>query len=91
MISRLSIDLRALEAFVAVVEAGGMTAAAKRLGTTQSAISQTIAHLEETLGVQVLDRAVRPPQPTAAGDVLYGRAKALLGRILGPQGKCIIV
>ena len=55
-----------------------MTAAAKRLGTTQSAISQIIAHLEETLGVQVLDRAVRPPQPTAAGDVLYGRAEALL-------------
>ena len=66
MVSRLNFDLRALEAFVAVVEAGGMTAAAQRLGTTQSAISQTIAHLEETLGVQVLDRAVRPPQPTAA-------------------------
>jgi DNA-binding transcriptional LysR family regulator len=78
MVSRLNIDLRALEAFVAVVEAGGMTAAARRLGTTQSAVSQTIAHLEETLGVQVLDRAVRPPQPTAAGDVLYDRAKALL-------------
>ncbi len=63
---------------MAVVEAGGMTAAAKRLGTTQSAVSQTVAHLEETLGVQVLDRAVRPPQPTAAGHVLYDRAKALL-------------
>jgi DNA-binding transcriptional LysR family regulator len=78
MISRLNIDLRALEAFVAVVEAGGMTAAAKRLGTTQSAISQTIAHLEDMLGVQVFDRTVRPPQCTAAGDVLYDRAKALL-------------
>ncbi len=78
MVSRLNIDLRALEAFVAVVESGGMTAAAKRLGTTQSAISQTVAHLEETLGVQVLDRGVRPPQPTAAGDMLYDRAKALL-------------
>jgi DNA-binding transcriptional LysR family regulator len=78
MVTRLNIDLRALEAFVAVVEAGGMTAAAKRLGTTQSAISQTIAHLEDTLGVPVLDRAVRPPQRTAAGDVLYDRAKALL-------------
>ncbi len=78
MVTRQNFDLRALEAFVAVVEAGGMTAAANRLGTTQSAVSQTIAHLEEALGIQVLDRAVRPPQPTAAGDVLYDRARALL-------------
>jgi len=75
---RLGIELSALEAFVAVVEAGGMTAAARRLGQTQSAVSQTIIALEKTLGVALLDRSVRPPAPTAAGAVLQARAGPLL-------------
>lgn len=78
MASRLNIDLRSLEVYVTVIEAGGMTAAAKRLGSTQSAISQTIGHLEEALDAKLLDRAVRPPQPTVAGDLLYERAKSLI-------------
>ena len=78
MSTRLSLELRALEVFVTVIEAGGMTAAAKRLGSTQSAVSQTIGHLEESLEVKLLDRAVRPPRRTAAGDRLYDRARALL-------------
>ncbi|MCO6515269.1 MAG: LysR family transcriptional regulator, partial [Snodgrassella sp.] len=44
-------DLKALQAFVAIVECQGVTAAQKRLNMSQSAISTHLAHLEESLGV----------------------------------------
>lgn len=44
-------DLKALQAFVAIVECQGVTAAQKRLNMSQSAISMHLAHLEESLGV----------------------------------------
>ena len=78
MVQRPIVDLRSLDVFVAAIDAGGMTAAARRLGTTQSAVSQTIANLESALGVQLIDRAVRPPKLTVPGGILYERAKALL-------------
>ena len=78
MVQRPIVDLRSLDVFVAVIDAGGMTAAAKRLGTSQSAVSQTIANLEGALGVQLIDRSVRPPKLTVPGGVLYDRSKALL-------------
>lgn len=71
-------DLRAIETFVTVVRFGSMTAAADRLGTTQSAVSQVIAHLEQSLGVLLLDRTVRPPAVTTSGRALYERAQRLL-------------
>ena len=53
-------EFRALQVFVTTAEQGGMTKAAKVLGLTQSAVSQTIAALEEAVGKQLFDRAVRP-------------------------------
>lgn len=78
MVQKPVVDLRSLDVFVAVIDAGGMTAAARRIGTTQSAVSQTIANLEGALGVQLVDRRVRPPKLTVPGGVLYDRAKSLL-------------
>jgi len=80
MPERPALDLRALEVFVTVVEAGGMTAAAQRLGTTQSAVSQTITGLETTLAVQLVDRSVRPVALTVAGSILHQRAREMLDR-----------
>jgi len=74
------LDLRALNVFVAVVEAGGMTTAARRLGMTQPAVSQTIAALERTLGVSLFDRSLRPPTVTLSGSILYEQAEQLLAR-----------
>src|SRR4030088_2259920 len=59
-------DLRAL---ISVVQAGSMGKAAERLGTSQPAISRTIADLEHTLGVRLLDRSPRGIEATP-----YGRA-----------------
>ena len=44
------LDLQWLQVFVVAAEERSMSAAAQRLGTTQSAISQSIRHLEEELG-----------------------------------------
>lgn len=71
-------NLHSLKAFLAVGTTGSMTAAAARLGLTQSAISQAIRQLEEVLGTVVLDRSRRPLALTAAGLVLQRHAQPLI-------------
>lgn len=71
-------DLRALETFVTVCEAGSMAQAAKRLGITQSAVSQLIRVLEANYGITLFDREVRPARPTRAGTRLLDMAGDLL-------------
>ena len=74
----LPFDLRALDIFIAVCEAGSMAAAARALGLTQPAVSQAIADLEERTGTMLFDRRVRPIGLTPAGGVMRQRAAALL-------------
>lgn len=74
----ISFDLKSLAAFVEVAECGSMTTAAERLGLTQSAVTRTVARLEEELGSNLLDRRARPFKPTAAGQELIDRARDLL-------------
>lgn len=76
--SNIGFDLKSLEVFVAIVEAGGMTAAGQRLGMTQSSVSQSLANLEQSLRVQLLDRSQRPPMLTPLGRQFYERADQLL-------------
>jgi DNA-binding transcriptional LysR family regulator len=59
-------DVRVL---IAVVEAGSMHKAAERLGTSQPAISRTIADLEHSVGVRLLERSPRGIEPTPYGRV----------------------
>lgn len=74
------VEIRELRAFVCVVDEGGVSAAARRLHVSQSALSQTIRMLERRLGVQVLTRDHTGARPTAAGDVLLTGARDLLDR-----------
>lgn len=76
----LGFDLKALEVFAAIVETGGMTAAGQRLGITQSSVSQSLAALEQSLKVQLLDRTSRPPVLTPLGREFYARASLLLAQ-----------
>ncbi|HKP62648.1 MAG TPA: LysR family transcriptional regulator [Polyangiales bacterium] len=50
------IDLDQLDAFIAISERGTVTAAARKLHRTQSAISRRLALLEDALGAQLFDR-----------------------------------
>lgn len=70
-----------LTAFVAVVEAGGFSAAARRLGQSQSGVSKAIGALERRLGVQLLQRSTRVVNTTDAGQSYYQRVKPLLDEV----------
>lgn len=72
------VDLRALQAFVVVNEAGSMSLAAQRLGVSQSAVSQLIRNLETDCGQALFDRGVRPSRPTRSGQILLELAENLL-------------
>lgn len=63
-------ELGDLSAFLAVIEAGGFTKAAARLGTSQSALSHTVQRLETRLGLRLLHRTTRRVGPTEAGEQL---------------------
>ena len=67
-----------MEAFARVVETGSFTAAAERLQTAKSSVSETIRALEERLGVRLLDRTTRRVRPTEAGRAFYARCRRLL-------------
>jgi DNA-binding transcriptional LysR family regulator len=73
-------ELRELTAFVAVVEEGGLSAAARRLHVSQPALSQTISGLERELRVKLLTRGSTGTRPTEAGLTLAGEARAVLAR-----------
>ncbi|NNN30920.1 LysR family transcriptional regulator [Streptomyces sp. S3(2020)] len=59
-----------LRVFVAVCRAGSLSAVARELGCTQSAVSQHVKRLERETGVALLERQSRGVVPTAAGRVL---------------------
>ena len=75
---RLETDLISLRTLVAVVEEGGFTAAARRIGRTQSAISLQVAKLEERVGVQLLERTSRSVSITPAGETFVSYCRRIL-------------
>lgn len=82
MLWRNELDrLAELNAFLAVVEAGGFSAAARSMGETQPAISKAIASLEKRLGVALFHRSTRSVTLTDHGQRYYDRVKPLLGEI----------
>ncbi|WLH81012.1 LysR family transcriptional regulator [Pseudomonas sp. FP2335] len=67
--------LAAMETFVHVVETGSFSAAAKRLGIGQPAVSKSIAQLEARLAVRLVLRSTRGLSPTEAGLAFFEKAK----------------
>ena len=76
-------DLADLTAFVAVADKLNFRAASGRLGVTPSALSYTIRHLEERLGVRLLQRTTRCVSLTDAGSRLLSRLRPALDEIGG--------
>lgn len=74
----LDFDLKLLHTFITVVEMGSFTIAAKKMGQTQSSISQQIATLEKSFCVELINRSKRPIQLTVAGQELYQMGANLL-------------
>ncbi|WP_298283492.1 LysR family transcriptional regulator [Novosphingobium sp.] len=74
----LMFDPRLLQAFVEIAEAGSFTAAAHRLNSTQSTLSQQISRLENAVRFSLFDRSARPVMLTPAGERLIGYARRIL-------------
>jgi len=68
-----------LRTFIAAVDEGSFSAAARRLGRAQSAVSQTLATLEGQLGVILFDRSGRRPVLTEHGRALIAEARVAAG------------
>ena len=81
----MDIEVRHLQALVAVAEAGTFGRAAQALGFTQSAVSQQIAGLERAVGSPVFDRpgGPRPVRLTPVGEVLLEHAPGVLAALRG--------
>ena len=71
-------ELKQLEYFRAIVDAGTISGAARDLHMTQPPLSYQIHQLEEELGVQLFERTSKGVILTNAGEVLYERAGNLL-------------
>jgi LysR family transcriptional regulator, nitrogen assimilation regulatory protein len=74
-------QFRQLRYFVKIVDAGSFSRAASVVHVAQPALSQQVAELEERLGVMLLQRSARGVRPTAAGEILYKEASAILHQL----------
>ncbi|HEX2890051.1 LysR family transcriptional regulator [Vineibacter terrae] len=73
-------DAKQLRYFVRIVETGSISRAAADLRVAQSALSLHIANLEDELGVLLLVRKKRGVTPTECGELLFNRARSILGQ-----------
>lgn len=76
MIGSLTLDQ--LRVLVTIADTGSFSAAGRKLGRVQSAVSQSIATLEETQGVLLFDRRSHRPLLTETGKVLVAHARLVL-------------
>jgi DNA-binding transcriptional LysR family regulator len=64
-----------IEAFLAIIEAGSQTAAARRLGRSLQSVNRSLAALERSVGVELVRRTTRQSFATEAGLAFYQRVK----------------
>jgi DNA-binding transcriptional LysR family regulator len=81
------ISLWAVEVFLATAREGSVSAAARQLGASPSAISQQLSTLEAALGAVLLERGARPVTLTSAGEMFRPRAEAILSEALAARAE----
>ncbi|WP_374517422.1 LysR substrate-binding domain-containing protein [Undibacterium squillarum] len=74
-------EIRQLRYFVAIVDHGSLSRAARVLHIVQPALTQQIQSLEDELGTQLLHRSAQGMQATEAGKIFYEHAQAILKQI----------
>lgn len=78
--------LKAMQAFVAVVESGNFVSAAEQLDTSTAAISRQVSGLETHLGARLLNRTTRRLSLTDAGQEYFSRAQSILSDLEEAEG-----
>lgn len=73
--------LEDIQAVVAVAERGSVSAAAEQLRVAQPVVTRHIQRLEAALGIELLDRSVRPARLTAAGRQALGPCRTILAAV----------
>lgn len=74
-------DIDDLRTFVEVIDAGGVSAASRRLGVSKSMVSRRLVRLEEDLGIQLLARTTRGAAVTEAGSTFRDYAARVITEI----------
>lgn len=74
-------EIRQVLAFVAIVDSGSFTLAAKRLNLTQSAISHSLRALEDSLNTRLLNRRGKTHTMTASGEVFLDHCRKVLSEL----------
>jgi DNA-binding transcriptional LysR family regulator len=75
------VSLDQLRAFMAAVDEGSFSAAARRLHRAQSAVSELVSNLEAQIGVVLFDRSERYPKLTPAGVLLVADARSVVANV----------
>ena len=70
-----------LDSFVAIVESGSISEAARALGEPRATLSRRLARLEEHFGVRLLHRSTRRLEPTRVGLELYQRGRRIVDEV----------
>src|SRR3954468_14229846 len=75
------VTIEQLRTLRAVAEAGSFSAAARKLGRVQAAVSQSIDRIEAQLGLRLFDRSGRVPRLTKHGEALVAAAAKVGGEV----------
>ena len=80
-----------LRTFLAVLDTGSFSAAARQLGRVPSAVSMAIAQLEAELDLVLFDRSAREPRPTDVARALEPQARQIASQLrrLGAQAQAL--
>jgi LysR family transcriptional regulator, regulator for bpeEF and oprC len=72
---------KSIEIFIQTVQHRSFSGAARQLGMSPSGVSKAIVHLEEELGVRLLNRTTRSVTPTGEGNIYYERCQQLFNAL----------
>jgi len=78
----LILDLRKMRYLVAIADCGSMSAAARKLGVAQPALSHHVSELERMAGFAVLRRMARGVELTEKGEIVLAHARAIMEKVL---------
>ena len=77
----VTMNINQLKYFVSVAEHQSFTKAATQFFISQTAITQQIHALEESIGIKLIDRSTRPISLTPGGNVFFAEAKSILSHM----------
>lgn len=80
----------AIQAFVAVADAGSFVRGAEAIGQSKAGVSRYVGELEAQLGVRLLQRTTRRLSLTEAGEVFHQRCKDLLGQLAEAEAEITV-